>query len=167
MSFEDERHKLNEQQRVRLLAIRLMHHKENIRVTKLLAKIAAVVVTGALGLIILALWGCPQYRVWEQEKAGEAELKRAEQNRKVKVYEAEAALQSAKLQAQAEVERAKGVAEANKIIANGLQGHDEYLRYLWIDKVAASAQREIVYVPTEASIPILESTRLKPEPAKQ
>jgi len=122
-------------------------------------------ITFAALVAVSMLWGCPQYNVYSQTKQGEAELKRAESNRKVKVYEAQAQLEAAKLQAQAEVERAKGVAEANKIIANGLQGHDEYLRYLWIDKVAGSAQREIVYVPTEANIPILESSRLaKPAP---
>lgn len=108
-------------------------------------------------LVAAGMYGCPRYSVWQQGLRGEAELKRAEQNRKVKVYEAEAKLQAAKLDAQAEVERAKGVAEANKIVADGLRGHDEYLRYLWIDKVAAGAQREVIYVPTEAALPILEA----------
>lgn len=115
--------------------------------------------------------GCPQYNAWRrtvdakanvtrQTLQGEAELKRAEQNRRIAVLEAQATLDGAKLKAQAEVERAKGVAEANKIIADGLGGHDGYLRYLWIDRVAAQAGKEIIYVPTEASLPILESTRL-------
>jgi ribonuclease T2 len=45
-------------------------------------------------------------RVWNAETAGEAELAQARQNRQI------AKLESAKLLAQAEVERAKGVAEA-------------------------------------------------------
>jgi len=111
-----------------------------------------------LGLLIAAgMYGCPRYEVWQQGLKGEAELKRAEQNRKVKVYEAEAEKDAAKLKAEAEVERAKGVAEANRIVADGLKGHDEYLRYLWIDKVANNAAREIIYVPTEAALPILEA----------
>lgn len=118
------------------------------------------------------LYGCPKYKVWQQGLQGEAELKRAEQNRQVQVVEArarldattlnaESAIKQAKFQAQAEVERAKGVAEANKIIADGLKGNDEYLRYLWIDKIADKTGREIIYVPTEAGMPILESSRLK------
>lgn len=103
------------------------------------------------------LYGCPKWNVWRAGMEGEAELKRAEQNRKIKVFEAEAALESAKLQAQAEVERAKGVAEANNIVADGLKGNEEYLRYLWIDKLSQSEGREIIYVPTEAGIPILEA----------
>ena len=115
----------------------------------------AVLVIGVL--TALGMWGCPAYHVYEQEKSGEAEYKRAEQNRRVKVLEAQAKLEAAKLEAEAEVERAKGIAGANKIIADGLKGNDEYLRYLWIDKDAGSTNREIVYVPTEANLPILEA----------
>ncbi len=110
------------------------------------------------GITYAGCAGYPQYKVWQSGKAGEAELKRAEQNRQIKVLEAQAELDSAKLKAQSEIERAKGVAEANKIVAEGLTGHDEYLRYLWIDKVAGgNVAREIVYVPTEANLPILEA----------
>lgn len=122
--------------------------------------IAGISIAGLViffGCIATALVGCPRYNVYSSEKSGEAAYKKAEQDRKIKVLEAEAKLQSAKLEAQAEIERAKGVAGANAIIADGLKGHDEYLRYLWIDKVAGTANREVVYVPTEASLPILEA----------
>lgn len=123
------------------------------------------IVVGVLGTLALigglTYAGCagyPRYKVWSAGKAGEAELKRAEQNRQIKVLEAQAELESSKLKAQSEVERAKGVAEANKIIADGLQGHDEYLKYLWIDKVSGgNVAREVIYVPTESNIPILEA----------
>ncbi len=44
-------------------------------------KIVFHIVGFLVGLLSLALWGCPQYNVWEQTLAGEAEFKRAEQNR--------------------------------------------------------------------------------------
>lgn len=110
-----------------------------------------------LALIAFGMWGCPTYNVWGQGLVGQAELKRAEQNRQIAIQEAMAKKEAAVMLAQAEIERAKGVAEANKIVADGLKGHDEYLRYLWIDKVATGAQREVIYVPTEASLPILEA----------
>ncbi len=121
----------------------------------------------ALLLAVGAVGGClafgPVYRVWEQEKAGQAELARAESNRKIAVLEASAKQQAAVMLAQAEVERAKGVAEANKIIGEGLKGHEEYLRYLWLmglEHVAASPNGStVVYVPTEANLPILEASR--------
>ena len=108
-------------------------------------------------LTAAAMYGCPQYNVWQQGLAGQAELKRAEQNRQITIQEARAKKESAVELAQAEIERAKGVAEANRIVADGLKGHDEYLRYLWIDKVAGGANREVIYVPTEANLPILEA----------
>lgn len=127
-----------------------------------LGKLLVHVGTALCVLVFLGMWGCPTYNVWQQGLAGQAELRRAEQNRQIAIQEARAKQESATLLAGAEVERAKGVAQANKIIADGLKGHDEYLRYLWIDKLASSQQREVIYIPTEANIPILESQRLRP-----
>lgn len=110
-----------------------------------------------LGICTTALVGCPKYNVYSSEKAGEATYKRAAKDREVKVLEAQAKLDAAKLEALAEIERAKGIAGANAIIADGLKGNEDYLRYLWIDKVAGNTGREIVYVPTEANLPILEA----------
>ena len=122
-----------------------------------------------VGLVVAGgMLGCPHYEVWQQGLKGRAELNRADANRKIKVYEAQAKLESSKLDAQSEIERAKGVAEANRIVADGLKGHSEYLQYLWIDKVAAGANREIVYVPTEAGVPILEAGRVgRSQPAAE
>jgi len=115
--------------------------------------IFAVLLIGALGM-----WGCPNYNVWQQELAGKAELKRAEQNRQIRIQEAQAEKESANLLAAAEVERAKGVAEANKIIGDSLKGNDAYLRYLWIQGLQDGSS-EVIYVPTEGQLPILEATR--------
>ena len=119
----------------------------------------AVVVGGGLG-------SCAAYnsmRVWNAETAGEAELAQARQNRQIATLEAEAKLESAKLLAQAEVERARGVAEANRIVADGLGGPEGYLRYLYIENIAQS-EGQIIYVPTEGGLPILEAGRLQPRP---
>ncbi len=112
--------------------------------------------------IILALmFGLPRYSVWQQGLAGEAELKRAQQNRQITVEEAEAKREASKALAQAEVIRAGGVAEANKIIAEGLGGPQGYLRYLFIDALKDLDEKgsQIIYIPTEAGIPILEAGR--------
>lgn len=108
-------------------------------------------------LVLVGMVGCPQYAVYEQRLTGEAELARAQQNRQIAVNEAQAKLDAAKLLAQAEIERARGVAGANQIIAGGLKGNEEYLRYLWITEVAGKASKEVVYIPTEANMPILEA----------
>ena len=102
--------------------------------------------------------GWPQYRVWQQNKEGEAELARAEQNRQIAIQEARAKEESAKSLANAEIIRAKGVAEANKIIGDSLQNNDAYIHYLWIETLKESKD-QVIYIPTEAGIPITESAR--------
>jgi hypothetical protein len=114
----------------------------------------------AILLIIGILWGYGAldkvYDVWASKKVGQAQLAHAEFERHIKVYEAQAFEEAAKHLAQAEIERAKGVAEANKIIGDSLKGNESYLRYLWITNLDHS-QKEVIYVPTEANIPILEA----------
>jgi hypothetical protein len=126
------------------------------------ASITRWAVRGGIVLLLLisgVMYGCPQYNVWEQDLAGAAELARAEQNRQIKVQEAQAFADSAQSLAEAEVTRARGVAEANNIIADGLGGSEGYLRYLWIQTLE-SGGNDVIYVPTEAGIPILEAGRL-------
>ncbi len=102
----------------------------------------------------------PHINVWQQGLAGQAELARAEFNRQIATCEAQAKKESSRALADAEVIRAHGVAEANRIIGNSLEGNEGYLRYLWIQGLQTN-QMQVVYVPTEANLPIMESQRLK------
>lgn len=129
--------------------------------------IGFVVVVGcALGLA----YGCPSYIVYTAEMGGKATFARAEQDRLVLVEEARAKNKAAELDAEsrvirakaeatAEIERAKGVAEANRIIADGLGGAEGYLRYLFIQALGGAREGDVVYIPTEAGLPILEAGR--------
>jgi regulator of protease activity HflC (stomatin/prohibitin superfamily) len=110
------------------------------------------------GSVFGACWGCPQYDVWQKGLKGQAELKRATYNRKIAIRAAEAKYESAKSLAKAEIERAKGVAKANKIIGESLRKNEAYLRYLWIMGLQDGSS-EVIYIPTEANLPILEATR--------
>lgn len=121
-----------------------------------------------IGVLTVALsigggmWGCPTYNVWSAEMGGRAELAKADQNREILVRTARAKTDSAKYEAQAEVERAKGIAEANKIVADSLGGPEGYLRWLWINAMKEGKDgNTVVYVPTEAGLPLLESSRLR------
>ena len=107
-------------------------------------------------IMILIISGYQWFKVFSAEQSGKAELAQAEFNRQISVREAQAHLDSAKLLAEAEVERAKGVARANEIIGNGLKGNEDYLRYLWIQNVSVG-EHQVIYVPTEAGLPILEA----------
>ncbi len=111
-------------------------------------------------IVFFALFLLAKYSLWASGLRGEGELKRAEWNRQIQVREAHAKMDSAKMLAQAEVERAKGVAQANIIIGESLKNNEGYLRYLWIDSLQHTKDK-IIYIPTESGLPILESHRLK------
>ena len=129
--------------------------------------IIVLIVVAVLVAIVAAILCYPVYNVWRKEKAGEAALREAEWSKKITIEEAKAIKESATLLADAEIERAKGVAEANKIIGDSLKNNDAYLRYLWINGLHDGSS-EVIYIATEANLPILEAGRsLKPaaEPA--
>ena len=128
-------------------------------------RVATLVGLILVSLIAATMAGCPRYNVWRQGLIGEASLRRAQQDRQIAVLEAQAKYDSSKLFAKAEVERARGVKEANVIIADSLTGHPEYLQYLMIqafEHVAAvpGGGSQVIYVPTEAMMPITEAYRL-------
>lgn len=124
------------------------------------------VTTFILILAIMLLY--PKYRIYKQDLQGQANLRQQEWEKLILIEEANAQNESATLQAQAlikqetakaeaEIIRSKGVAEANKIIAEGLKNNKEYLHYLWIEQLSKS---NTIYVPTEANLPILEARNI-------
>ncbi len=128
-------------------------------------KIVRNYILGILSLIATGMYGCPHYNVWQQGLEGQAELAKAEQNRQIRVLEARQKKESATLEAEAEVARARGLAEANKILGDSLRGEqgERYLRYLWVTSLKGS-ERETIYIPTEANVPIMEANRLRSGP---
>lgn len=112
------------------------------------------------------LWASPSYRVYSQEMSGKAELAEAQSSRQVAILEAKAKLESAKMLADAEVIRAEGAARANRILQNSLGGPEGYLRYLQIQALDAK-DASLIYVPTEAGLPMTESGRLRPATTPQ
>jgi regulator of protease activity HflC (stomatin/prohibitin superfamily) len=106
------------------------------------------------------MWGCPRYEVWQQGLKGQAELRRAEENRKITIEEALAKKEAAVSLAEAEVARARGVAESIKVVGDSLQDYEEYIQYLWVQGLHDGSS-EVIYVPTESNLPILEAVRLK------
>ena len=105
-------------------------------------------------LVVAAMFGIPYYEVWQQEMSGKAEFAKAEQNRKIKIEEARANLEAEKLNAQAEIERAKGAAEAIKIENGSIT--PTYIQYLWV-RQQGGVEDKVIYIPTEANLPILEA----------
>lgn len=122
---------------------------------KYLLRIVGIVIAFIVGLMVVL----PRYNLYRQDLKGQANLRQQEWEKKITIEEAKALQESATLKAQAEVERAKWVAEANEIIGGSLKGNDEYLRYLYIDSLDTTTN-QIIYIPTEAGLPILEATRV-------
>ena len=110
-----------------------------------------------IALIVGGMVGCPQYRVYEQRLHGEAELARAHANRQILVAQAEAERDSALL-------RAKAI----EIVGKAAKEFPEYRQQEFIGAFAEAMHNgkisQIIYVPTEANLPILEAGRLKPGP---
>jgi len=118
-----------------------------------LSIIGAVVTVALIGFI---MWLIPTYRVWQKNLSGQAQLEEASWNRQIMVEEAKAKVNSAKHLAEAEIVRAGGAAKANAIIGESLKENEAYLRYLWVQGLQDGSS-EVIYVPTEANLPILEA----------
>ena len=122
--------------------------------------IGTLLICAITGGAILA--GLPMYNVYSKRMSGKAAYEEAVQNRRIRVLEAEAQLEAAELTAQAEVARAKGTNEANRIMSESLGGPDNYLRWAYINmlqETAGQGDRQVIYLPTEAGMPILEAGR--------
>ena len=124
--------------------------KNNDRLLGIFLTVLAIAFAGFL------FWAGPTYRVWSREMNGKATLREAEWDRKVQIEEAQANLESEKLNAQAEVERAKGMAEAIDIEGGALT--TEYIQYMWVRQNTFN-DKTTIYIPTEANLPILEAVR--------
>lgn len=122
--------------------------------------VIAFLVILAISLLGGSCWAYPRYNVYKKQKNGEAQLAEAQSNRTIAVLEARAKKESATELAQADSIRATGVANANKIIGHSLKDNPEYLTWLWVESLK-EGNNDVIYVPTESNLPILEAGRLK------
>ncbi|WP_404812640.1 hypothetical protein ACIRNY_03900 [Capnocytophaga canimorsus] len=119
---------------------------------------------GALGMITIIsalMFGLPIYNVWQQEMAGKAEMAKAEQNRKILIEEAKARLEAEKLNAQAEIERARGMAEAMRIENGTLNSvYNQYLFIRTLEKLADKGNLpQIIYMPSNGLVPVMNVSK--------
>jgi len=113
-----------------------------------------IIISVIVFILVFAMFIIPSLKPWWASQNGKAELAQAEQNRQIIIIQAEA-------DKAAEITRAEGVAKANEIIGNSLKGNEDYLRYLYITGITSKdINREVIYIPTEATMPILEADRL-------
>ena len=111
-----------------------------------LVLLAVVAIAVSVGL----MFGLPRYSVWQQEMAGKARLAEATQSRQILIEQARAEKEAAVLQA-----------EAIKIMGEAAQKYPEYRKQEFIgafgEALKAGTISQIIYVPTEANIPLLEA----------
>lgn len=129
----------------------MTNQKPRISIPEMLAAGTALVVV--LAVLASPFYVYPTWRVWQQGMSGKAKLREAEWSRKILIEEADAMRQS-------EISRAEGVAEANRIIGESLQGNQEYLTYLWLQHLSHD-NNKIIYIPTEGNLPLLEAGRFR------
>lgn len=105
-----------------------------------------------LGLVSAVLFGWPLYNVWASGQSGLADLRRAEQQKQIMIEQAKAEVESAKLRA-----------EAIEAVGEAAQKYPEYRHQEFIGAFSEALTNgtidQIIYVPTEAGIPITEANR--------
>ncbi|RQL48163.1 hypothetical protein BJI63_00725 [Acinetobacter baumannii] len=111
--------------------------------------LAALCFLAILIVIVLIMFAWPHYKVWKQGMNGQALLAEAEQSKMIQVQTARAELESAKLRA-----------EAIKTIGQAAKDYPECKQEFigaFGDALRDGKIQQIVYVPTEANIPVLEA----------
>lgn len=116
--------------------------------------VTILIITFILLIIGLLMWIIPQYGVWSKELKGKGLLRESEYSKQVLIEEAKANLEAEKLNAESEIERAKGMAQAMEIENGKLT--DTYIKYLWVRSMSGN-EANTIYIPTEAGLPILEA----------
>lgn len=121
-----------------------------------LLRLALAVVT-LMVVLCFPFWALPKYNAWRagvnivtQERNGAAQLARATQSRQVLIEQARAERDSAALRA-----------EAIAIVGKAAQEYPEYRQQEFLGAFAEAlkdgSMSQIIYVPTEANIPIMEA----------
>lgn len=115
--------------------------------------IAFIVFAAVIACILSLMFGVPRYIVWQQEQSGMASLAKAAQTRQILITQAEA-----------ERDAARARADAIAIMGEAAQKYPEYRQQEFVAAFAEALKegniQQLVYVPTEAMIPIMEKNRL-------
>lgn len=118
--------------------------------------VLVVIIALILGGVV---WGYPQYKIYKQEMQGEANFKQAQYEKQIMILEANARMEAGKLDNERQLNDANATARANEIVAGSLD--PMYINYLVANKLV-DANTDVVYIPTEAGLPIMEAARFAP-----
>lgn len=121
-------------------------------------------VWGGIVIAILILWflvGEPIWSIWASRKTGLAALAQAENEEKVAIARANARIGAAEANKKAEIIEAEAVAQSIAVIGDALEKNPSYNRFQWIKMMENRPDSSVIYVPTEANLPILEAGQRK------
>jgi regulator of protease activity HflC (stomatin/prohibitin superfamily) len=138
-----------------------MIKKDDVHILIFWVVVAMIIITILWG----TMWGWAHFRLWRAEYAGKAfEIEKEYVGRGI-LAEAEYAKQARIEQAKAEKESAQLTADAIEIVGAAAQKYPEYRTQEFILSFGEALREgnieQIIYVPTEANIPITEATRLQ------
>ena len=113
---------------------------------------AIILITGIVLTLILFLSAIAfrHYNVWSMEMQGKAKLAEATQSRQIQIEQAKAELEASKMRAQ-----------AIQIMGEAAQKYPEYRQQEFMasfgEALREGKMSQIIYVPTEANIPLMEA----------
>jgi hypothetical protein len=134
--------------------------EEEFNEVRAFVKLVLAVIAGIVLFIVLIIWGwkaiTPRYNLYRAETEKKAVIAEQRAQSEAAEFAAISEVTQAQAKADAEVIRATGLAEAQAIISETLT--EDYIRYLYIQAIEGNPN-QIIYVPTEAGLPILEANR--------
>lgn len=116
----------------------------------MLCVLGALLLSTVLGL----MFGVPKWSAWKQGVKGSGELQKAESSRRIIVEQARAERDAAELQA-----------EAIAIVGEAAQKYPEYREQQFMIAFGNAVEQgdvKLIFVPTEANVPILVSPDREP-----
>lgn len=136
-----------------------MENNNSSKLSETLLLIGGIITAIAVifGVLAALYFGFQWMKVYSREQTGKAQLAEARFSKQVQLEQAKSNLEAQKLNAQAEVERARGAAQAIDIENGKLT--DRYIRYLYVQNLE-NLDTSLIYVPTEGGLPLLEAGRL-------
>lgn len=112
--------------------------------------IIVIIILLCIAVIVGMMFAIPAWNVWRAGLSGEADLRKAAQTRQIQIE-----------QAKGEEEAAKHRAKAIEIVGKAAKEYPEYRQQEFIGAFAEAMHNgrisQIIYVPTEANIPITEA----------
>lgn len=120
-----------------------------------------LVVGGVLAIIVVWMVVMPRYRVWSKDMWGRAALAEAVHTKRIRIESARGEMEAAKLIAQGELDASRLRVQAIAIMGKAAKEYPEYRAQEYLKSMGEALSngdvQKVIYVPTEAQLPILEA----------